>query len=198
MNNIGGIGKATCQALADLGCAIAAHYNSAADGAKALVTELQAKGVKAEAFQADLSKYDEVRSLHERVVSTLGEPSILFNNAGIARPSGTKAIEEVSIEEFENTWRTNTGSTYLLTQLCLPPMEKRGWGRIIFGSSIAGFTGGLVGPHYASSKSALHGLVHWLANTYGSRGITVNAVAPALVQDTTMLPKGSDDLAKRR
>ena len=56
----GGIGKATCAALSDLGCAIAIHYNSAADAARTLVAEIQAKGVRAQAFQADLSKYDEV------------------------------------------------------------------------------------------------------------------------------------------
>lgn len=57
----GGIGKATCAALSDLGCAIAVHYNSAVDAAETLVTEVRAKGIRAEAFQADLSKYDEVR-----------------------------------------------------------------------------------------------------------------------------------------
>jgi 3-oxoacyl-[acyl-carrier protein] reductase len=77
-------------------------------------------------------------------------------------------------------------------------METRGWGRVIFNSSVAGFTGGVVGPHYASSKSAMHGLLHWLASIYGPKGITVNGVAPALIQDTVMLPQGSEELAQRK
>ncbi|KAI9709888.1 MAG: hypothetical protein M1820_002965 [Bogoriella megaspora] len=193
----GGIGLATSHALAALGCSIAIHYHSNSRGASTLVDSLLSKGVRVLAFQADLSDYEQVRNLHKQVVATLGEPSILFNNAGIANPSGVKNIDEVDIDVFENTWRTNCGSAFLLTKLCLPAMERRGWGRVVFCSSVAGFTGGVVGPHYASSKSAMHGLVHWLANTCASKGITVNAVAPALIQGTVMLPKGSEELAKR-
>jgi 3-oxoacyl-[acyl-carrier protein] reductase len=80
----------------------------------------------------------------------MGDPSILFNNAGLTMgKSGVKEISDINIEEFEQTWRANCGSTFLLTQLCIPAMEKKGWGRVIFCSSVAGFTGGSVGPHYA-------------------------------------------------
>ena len=116
----GGIGSATCRALALLGC-----------------------------FQADLSDYGNVRLLHKQVTEKMGSPNILFNNAGITLKHGVKDIAEVSIEMFENTWRANCGSAFLLTQLCLPDMENAGWGRVIFCSSVAGFTGGVVGPHYA-------------------------------------------------
>jgi 3-oxoacyl-[acyl-carrier protein] reductase len=105
-----------------------------------------------------------------------------------------QSIDSVSIDVFESTWRTNCGAAYLLTQLCMPAMEGEGWGRVVFISSVAGFTGGVVGPHYASSKSALHGLVHWLAGAYARRGITVNAVAPALIDGTKMLPGRSGEL----
>ncbi|KAE9366776.1 NAD(P)-binding protein [Stipitochalara longipes BDJ] len=193
----GGIGKATCQALASMGCSIAVHYHSSTSVAEELVKELKAKGVRAEAFKADLTKYDEVRSLHAAVVKSLGNPTILFNNAGLTLKSGIKSITEISIDEFEHTWRANCGSAFLMTQLCLPEMEKGGWGRVIFCSSVAGFNGGVVGPHYASSKSALHGLVHWLASAYAKSGVTVNGVAPALIQDTTMLPGSNEELAKK-
>lgn len=80
----------------------------------------------------------------------MGQPSILFNNAGLTLGlSGIKSISEVSVDDFEKTWRANCGSSFLLTQLCIPHMEERGWGRVIFCSSVAGFTGGVVGPHYA-------------------------------------------------
>ncbi|GAO51250.1 hypothetical protein G7K_5357-t1 [Saitoella complicata NRRL Y-17804] len=193
----GGIGYATCLALAGLGCDIAVHYNSAAEKAQTLVAALREKGVKAECFQADLRSYDEVRRLHKEVVEKMGHPAILFNNAGITIKHGIKSIEEVDMDMFEQTWRANCGSAFLLTQLCIPEMEKKAWGRVIFCASVAGFIGGFVGPHYASSKSALHGLVHWLSQHYAHKGITVNAVAPALIADTTLLPGNPEDLAKK-
>ncbi|KAH7043902.1 3-oxoacyl-reductase [Macrophomina phaseolina] len=194
----GGIGKATCLALAELGCSIAAHYYSNANAANELVDQLKAKGVKAQAFQADLSNYDGVRTLHQAVTSTLGAPAVLFNNAGTTlSKSRLRSASDVTIEEFETTWRSNCGTAFLLTQLCLPAMESAGWGRVIFCSSVAGLNGGIVGPHYASSKSALHGLVHWLAGAYAGKGITVNGIAPALIQDTAMLPGSNEELAKR-
>jgi 3-oxoacyl-[acyl-carrier protein] reductase len=122
----------------------------------------------------------------------MGPPTILFNNAGLTLKSGVKSLDEISIDDFEYTWRANCGSAYLLTQLCLPAMVSAGFGRVVFCSSVAGFIGGVVGPHYASSKSALHGLVHWLAGHYAKTGVTVNAVAPALIEETKMLPGGGD------
>lgn len=146
----GGIGHATSLALGRLGYCVAVHYNSAVETATSLVTEIQSLGVQAAAFQADLSSYDGARRLHSEVVSGMGHPSILFNNAGVTHgKSGVKDISEVTIEDFEATWRTNCGTGFLLTQLCIPAMVDNGWGRVIFCSSVAGFTGGLVGPHYA-------------------------------------------------
>ena len=195
----GGIGAATCLALADLGYDIAIHYNSNAEKAKQVETDVvrRCPRAKVETFQADLSSYDEVRRLHKEVVKTMGHPTILFANAGLTLgKSGVKDISVVSVEDFELTWRANCGSAYLLTQLCIPDMLDKEFGRVIFCSSVAGFTGGVVGPHYASSKSALHGLVHWLAGAYAKKGITVNGVAPALIQETTMLPGRNDELAQ--
>jgi 3-oxoacyl-[acyl-carrier protein] reductase len=76
-------------------------------------------------------------------------------------------------------------------------MLDEGFGRVIYNSSVAALTGGVVGPHYASSKSALHGMMHFLAAKYAKDGITFNAVAPALIENTMMLPKGGDELKAR-
>lgn len=76
-------------------------------------------------------------------------------------------------------------------------MRERGYGRVLFTSSVAAFTGGIVGPHYASTKAALHGLTHFLASREAGNGITVNALAPALIEDTLMLPGDPGDLAQR-
>ncbi|KAL0948232.1 hypothetical protein HGRIS_010832 [Hohenbuehelia grisea] len=159
--------------------------------------------VPARAFQADLGDYDAVRRLHAEVtswaknLSTHGNEGVqergidvLFNNGAVTGPriggAGSGNIEDLSIEAFESTWRANVGASFLLTQLCIPHMVQQHFGRIIFCSSVAAATGGVVGPHYASSKSALHGLLHWLAPRYARDGLTVNAVAPALIIETEM------------
>lgn len=195
----GGIGKATAVALAKAGeYNLALHYNSASstvqDEVLAKVRDAAPHPIDVHFFQADLGSFDAVRALHAAVVERLSHPDILFNNAGtmggISRP---QSLAEVSMEVFESSWRVNTGSGILLTQLCLPHMETTGWGRIIFNSSVAGLTGGIVGPHYASSKSAIHGLVHWLAGNVAKKGVTVNAIAPALIVDTVMLGGGGEE-----
>ncbi|KAJ6632592.1 NAD-binding protein [Mycena sp. CBHHK59/15] len=193
----GGIGEATALALAIRGCSVAVHYRAADDRATDLVAELtKLPGVRAHAFQADMGDYAAVRSLHAAVVDTLGHPDILFNNAGTTGTVVGKRgdIESVTLEDFEQTWRVNTGSSFLLTQLCVPHMVAQKYGRVVFCSSVAAGIGGVIGPHYASSKSAMHGLVHWLAARYAKDGITCNAVAPALIEDTTMMANPSDEI----
>jgi len=193
----GGIGQATALALAIRGCSIAVHYNSAREPADDLVAELRKLPlVRAHAFQADMADYDSVRAMYNSVVDTLGHPDILFNNAGTTGTVVGKRgdIESVTLEDFEQTWKVNTGSSFLLTQLCLPHMVSQKYGRVVFCSSVAAGIGGVIGPHYASSKSAQHGLVHWLATRYAKDGITCNAVAPALIEDTTMMRNPSDEI----
>jgi len=193
----GGIGAATAVVLARQGCSIAVHYNSAAEKALALTKTLRdiSPDVRAFKFQANLSDYDAVRQLHSEVVEKMGHPDILFNNAGATvKAIGRMGnIQDVSVEDFEQTWKVNTGSSYLLTQLCLPHMLEQKYGRVVFNSSVAAGIGGVVGPHYASSKSALHGLLHWLATRYAKEGVTCNAVAPALISDTTMMANATDE-----
>lgn len=212
----GGIGKATSIALAKEGYSLALHYNTASsetvtqllDAVKSAASskptpsnsDAAQEGTphqSFQAFQANLSDFDAVRRLHKDVVSTMSNPDILFLNAGSdCGFSGVSSLSDIPLDTFEQTWRINTASPFLLTQLCLPAMEQAGWGRVVFNSSVAGITGGVVGPHYASSKSALHGLVHWLAGNVARKGITVNALAPALVEETGMLPAGGEELAK--
>ncbi|KAI0262081.1 NAD-binding protein [Gloeopeniophorella convolvens] len=189
----GGIGKATARLFAARGAHLALHYFSQDAAAAALVDELRAHGVRIAAFKADLADFAAVRDLHARVVAELGHPDILYNNAAMAGTIlGIKArIEDVDMGEFERCWRANTGGTFLLTQLCVPHMEQQGYGRVVFCSSIAAATGGVVGPHYASSKSALHGIMHWISRQYSKKGVTCNAVAPALIVGTDMFKNPS-------
>ncbi|KAK3712288.1 hypothetical protein LTR37_009150 [Vermiconidia calcicola] len=201
----GGIGKATALAFAKEGCYdLALHYNSANEQTRnKLATEIkdvaESSSINFAFFQADLGNYDSVRQMHKQATCELGDIDILFNNAGSnGGQSGVQSLADVPIDVFEQSWRINTGSGILLAQLCLPHMEAQGWGRIIFDSSVAAFTGGVVGPHYASSKSAQHGFVHWLANNVAKKGVTVNAVAPALIGGTNMIGDASDEEAQKK
>lgn len=201
----GGIGRATAIALVKKGgFDLALQYHTADERTcDALAEDLIQHRQRSEAlglhfYQADMGDYDSVRELY-RNVSKMGDVDVLFCNAGTTGGhSGVQHLNDVPFDVFETTWRINTGSAILLTQLCLPHMEQQGWGRIIFCSSVAAFTGGAVGPHYASSKSAQHGFIHWLASRVASKGITVNGVAPALIGDTTMMGSSEDEQTKKR
>jgi len=113
----GGIGQATARLLASRGINIAVHYHTKRDVAIALVAELSSLGVHAAAFRADLGDYDAVRKMHAEVVQTLGHPDILYHNGARAGTmlgiQGT--IDGVGLEEFESTWRVNSGSAYLVS-----------------------------------------------------------------------------------
>ena len=104
-------------ALANHDCSIAVHYNTSKDKADDIVHQLKQLGVNAVAFQADLSEYENVRKLYADVVAQMGLVDVLFNNSGVTNtvigPQGN--IQDISIDEFEKTWRTNTGSSYLVS-----------------------------------------------------------------------------------
>ncbi|HEY3088267.1 MAG TPA: SDR family NAD(P)-dependent oxidoreductase [Jatrophihabitantaceae bacterium] len=109
-----------------------------------------------------------------------------------------QSLEEVDTAMWQPTLAVNLTSPFVLASRVLPGMAERGFGRVLFVSSVASFTGGIVGPHYAASKSGLHGMVYGMANRYAASGVTVNAIAPALVvtgmiaadQDTSAIPVG--------
>jgi len=115
-----------------------------------------------------------VSTIEER----LGTISILVNNAGMAKARRLDEIDEVLWDE---TIAVNLKSCFLVTQAVLPGMRAQQWGRIINISSVAAHTGGIVGPHYAASKAGILGLTHSYASLLVKEGITVNAIAPALI-----------------
>ena len=114
-----------------------------------------------------------------RIESGLGSANILVNNAGIARP---KKIEDITETDWDELVDVNLKSAFLVTQAVLPKMRSARWGRIINVSSVAAQIGGVVGPHYAASKAGMIGLTHSYAHLLAKEGITVNTVAPALIE----------------
>ena len=152
---------------------------------------ITALGGRAVAVQGDLTLPETPSLLVEAVGEALGPIDILAANAGTA-PRQT--LDEIELDDWNRVVDVNLRAPFLLAQRVLPGMGDRGYGRILFVSSLAAFTGGIVGAHYAAAKSGLHGLTHFLAARFAAHGVTVNTIAPALVEDTGMLPGSPDEL----
>jgi len=177
-----GIGRACALALARAGADVAVNYRERDDAAREVCSALESLGRRAFPIQADVSRSPEVSRMVKAVEQALGGIGILVNNAGIARRFPWDRVPEEGWDEIMNI---NLKSAFLVTQAVLPGMRARKWGRIINISSSAAATGGVVGPYYAASKAGLLGLTHGYASLTLKEGITVNAVAPSLI-DTDM------------
>ena len=188
----GGIGSAIVEGLAAHTAKIALAYGTNSAPAETLAAEIVNRGGHAIAIAADMKSASAPDELVDAVERTLGAIDILVANAGTG---SIASYQNVDAGTFEETLAVNLRAPYLLARRVLPGMTARRFGRIIFMSSVAGFTGGIVGPHYAASKAGLHGLTHYLASRTASRGVTVNAIAPALIDDTGMIPGDPDQLA---
>jgi 3-oxoacyl-[acyl-carrier protein] reductase len=190
----GGIGRAIALALSAAGVSVAIGYGANDAAAQQLVGQITAAGGRAAAFSADLAWAAEVARLAEDTEHSVGPVDILISNAGAGRRA---PLEGLSVEDFDQTMAVNLRAPFLLAQRLIPPMAQRGFGRALFISSVAAFTGGVVGPHYAASKAGLHGLMHSLAARFAGSGVTVNALAPALITQTGMLPGEPEELSRR-
>jgi 3-oxoacyl-[acyl-carrier protein] reductase len=188
-----GIGRATALALAKAGADVAVNFLSREVEAQEVCSRIEAVGCRALAIKADVSKASEVSRLVEKVESGLGSIGILVNNAGISRP---QPLTDVTEQDWDDVLTANLKSMFLVTQAVLGRMRKRAWGRIINLSSVAAQTGGVIGPHYAASKAGALGLTHSYAALLAKEGITVNAIAPALIATEMVAsnPKARPDL----
>jgi 3-oxoacyl-[acyl-carrier protein] reductase len=188
-----GIGRAIAVALAKAGAAVAVNFRSRAADAEEVRRQIESHGRRAVACQADVSVAAEVTRMIQQIEKQLGRVAILVNNAGISRP---QPIAEITEQDWDEVLAVNLKSAFLVTQAVLTRMRVARWGRIINLSSVAAQTGGVVGPHYAASKAGIHGLTHSYASLLAKEGITVNAIAPALIE-TEMVrnnPRARPDL----
>lgn len=179
-----GIGRAITTRLAEVGIDVAISYGSNRQAGEEQVERIRQMGRRAVAIGADLSDPDKIMAMVDAAEAALGPLDILVNNAGIA-PHQT--LEEISLADWDRLMDVNLRPAFVLAKRMTPVMRERGWGRVIFISSVAAFTGGIVGPHYATSKAALIGLAHALARPLAPYGVTVNTIAPALIA-TDMMP----------
>ena len=188
-----GIGRAVAIALAGAGCDVAVHYRARESEARDAQHAIEALGRRSVVVQADMSKSHELAALVRDVEAGLGAPDILVNNAGVTRP---QPLEEITEGDWNDLIAVNLTSVFLLTQAVLPKMRANRWGRIVNLSSVAAQLGGVVGPHYAASKAGIFGLTHAYAALLAKEGITVNAVAPALIatEMVTSNPRAKPDL----
>jgi 3-oxoacyl-[acyl-carrier protein] reductase len=173
-----GIGRAIAVALAAAGADVAVNYRKEKSAAEGVCAEIHKLGRRAIAVQADVSFSEQAEQLVSSVERDLGPVEILVNNAGVTQ---VKTFSELTETDWDEILRINLKSAFLVTNRVLPGMRQRRWGRIIYLSSVAAQTGGVIGPHYAASKAGLIGLMHSYASLLAKEGITVNAIAPALI-----------------
>ncbi len=177
-----GIGAAIALALAEAGATVAINYRERTADAEAVAATIIAAGGRATTIQADVSNSAAVVAM----IETIGPIDILINNAGIALIRG---IDDLTEADFDQTIATNLKSAFLCTQAVLPHMRAQNWGRIVNVSSGAARGAGGVGLHYNASKAGMEGLTRGYAARLVKEGITVNAVAPSLIE-TDMVKSG--------
>jgi 3-oxoacyl-[acyl-carrier protein] reductase len=185
-----GIGHAIALRLAEAGADIAIGYGQQEQAALAVAAQVRSMERRAITLRGNMSEPDEVLALVDATEAQLGPIDILVSNAGAGK---RRKLEDISLEEWDQTMNVNLRPAFLLAQRITPGMRERGFGRVVFVSSVAAFTGGIVGPHYAASKAGLLGLMHWLAASLAPHGVTVNAVAPALIAETGIIPGDQQD-----
>ncbi|MGB8361883.1 MAG: 3-oxoacyl-[acyl-carrier-protein] reductase [Acidimicrobiia bacterium] len=187
-----GIGRATALQLAATGHRVAVNYSSNVSAAEAVVAEIEAAGGKALGVQADVADEDAVSRLFETVSDVLGPPLVLVNNAGITRD---ELLLRMSSTDFDEVIATNLRSVFLCTKSAMRGMLRAKWGRVVSIASVAGIVGNPGQANYAASKAGIIGFSKSMSKEVGSRGITVNVVAPGFIE-TDMTDDLGDDVRR--
>jgi 3-oxoacyl-[acyl-carrier protein] reductase len=181
-----GIGQAIAVSLAEAGAAVAVNYREKAAEARNVAETIRRAGGRAMAVGADVSQAVEVAGMMAAVERDLGPVDVLVNNAGIGL---VRTVDDLTEDDFDRTIAVNLKSVFLCTQAVVPGMRARKWGRIVNISSGAARGAGGVGPHYNASKAGMEGMTRGYAARLVKDGITVNAVAPSLIE-TDMVRSG--------
>ncbi len=173
-----GIGRAIALKLAEVGATVVVNDIGDPEPPQSVAEEIRAMNGQATAILANVSLSSDVAQLLETTKATYGKVDILVNNAGIARD---QLVVRMSEEDWDKVLQVDLRSVFLCTKAVLRDMIKQRWGRIISISSIAGIVGNPGQANYASAKAGVIGFTRTIAKEVASRGITVNAVAPGLI-----------------
>ncbi len=185
-----GIGAAAARALARMGCRVAVCCRERRGDAEAVAGEICAGGGTALPFCADVAVETEVRAMFREIESALGPTDILVNNAGFAQQ---KLFTDITAAEWDRMFDVHVKGAFYCCQAALPHMIRQKWGRIVNVSSMWGQVGASCEVHYSAAKAALIGLTKALAKEEGLSGVTVNCVAPGVIDTDMMAGFSSED-----
>lgn len=187
-----GIGAAIAQELGALGAVVIGTATSA-NGAAAITSSLAAAGIKGEGMALDVNDAVQIEATLKAISEKYGDVSILINNAGITKDTLLMRMKD---EDWDAVISTNLTSVYRMSQAVLRPMMKARTGRIISISSVVGHMGNAGQTNYAAAKAGMTGFTKSLAAEVGSRGITVNCVAPGFIE-TDMTAELPEDITNK-
>ena len=177
-----GIGRAVALALADAGAAVAVGFSANESAADEVAAVIRDNGSRAATLRADLSDMAAAAALVDRAIAELGAVHIVVNNAGITRDNLAVRISDA---DWDDVLAVDLSAAFRICRAALRPMLRQRDGRIINIASVAGVVGNPGQANYSAAKAGLIGLTKALCREVGSRGITVNAVAPGFI-DTDM------------
>jgi len=188
-----GIGFAIAESLIKRGASVALTYKSndeAAKKAEENLVQIASGNQKVFLAKGDSGDSDVVAEQYREISKELGTVNVLVNNAGIMP---ARSFDEITIEDWDKTIQTNLSSSFYWCRLVVPAMKEMKFGRIVNISSLAARGLGVVGPHYAASKAGMLGMTMYAARELGEHGITVNAVAPAFIEDAGIFKDWSEE-----
>lgn len=190
-----GLGRGIAEVLAEKGAAVIVNYRTDAAHAESLCKEIRAKGGAAVPFQADVGKREDTDALFDYIKTGFGRLDILVNNAGTTK---AQDIFETSEADWDFILQTNLKSLFLMCKRAMEIMREQKSGRIINMSSIVAYRGALFGHvHYAATKAGILGFTRTLARTGAPYNITVNALAPGIIETELLFQThGAEGVAK--
>lgn len=187
-----GIGRYISLELAKQGATVIVNYNTSKDKAQTLISEIEAMGGKADAFQANVAVFDEAKQLIDNIIERFGKLDIVVNNAGI---TDDQLILRMREDQFDRVIDTNLKGVWNICKHAAKPLLKSEAGRIINISSVSGILGNAGQSNYSAAKAGVIGLTKALAREFAARHVTVNAIAPGFIE-TDMTKKLPEEAVK--